>query len=334
MNLKALFFSLFLLFMFLTVEGYAGTLTVSVDYLNVRAGPGLQHKVVSVVKKNQQFLILNEQNGWYRISVEGTVGWVSGRAVTVEEGQKGVDKGIHLTTPGGHRLSEFYRKSWAVIIGINRYETWPGLEFAVNDARAVQKRLKSLGFDEIITLTDHQATRRNILQLMGDRLPRKVKKTDEIKESFQTKGLRESEWNPEGDFPNLYEAKTIKGKPLVIDHASGLMWQQSGSSKAMTYKDAQAYLKRLNQRRYAGFKDWRLPTIEELGSLIEPTARNRKLFIDLVFDPTQKWCWSADLADFEINDASVAWGVGFEGGYVSHGFSGDQGYLRGVRPLK
>jgi len=80
---------------------------------------------------------------------------------------------------------------------------------------------------------------------------------------------------------------------------------------------------------YAGFKDWRLSTIEELSSLIEPTARNRKLSIDPLFDPTQTWCWSADLTDFKINDASVAWGIGFKGGYISHGFSNDKGYLRG-----
>ncbi|MCP4289089.1 MAG: DUF1566 domain-containing protein, partial [Gammaproteobacteria bacterium] len=57
---------------------------------------------------------------------------------------------------------------------------------------------------------------------------------------------------------------------VVVDHATGLMWQQSGSDDELTYEDAQKYIEKLNQERFAGYDDWRLPTVPELLSLLEP----------------------------------------------------------------
>jgi S1-C subfamily serine protease len=37
--------------------------------------------------------------------------------------------------------------------------------------------------------------------------------------------------NPRGDFANEYEVKKIRGDKVVLDHATGLMWHQSGSKK-------------------------------------------------------------------------------------------------------
>src|SRR5262249_7479548 len=57
---------------------------------------------------------------------------------------------------------KLYRDSWAVIIGINAYKSWPRLAYAVNDARAVRDTLeKKYGFapDHVTTLLDGDATR-------------------------------------------------------------------------------------------------------------------------------------------------------------------------------
>ena len=48
---------------------------------------------------------------------------------------------------------------------------------------------------------------------------------------------------------------------IVIDSASGLMWQQSGSEKYMEYKDAKKLITELNKMRFAGFNNWRLQTL-------------------------------------------------------------------------
>ncbi len=56
-----------------------------------------------------------------------------------------------------------------------------------------------------------------------------------------------------------YEKKSIKGNDVVIDHATGLMWHQSGSMDYMRWNGAKEWIIALNNREYAGFKDWRLP---------------------------------------------------------------------------
>ncbi len=79
----------------------------------------------------------------------------------------------------GRDISSFYTKSWAVIIGINDYLDFPALDYAVNDARAVEARFQSMGF-EVISLKDLQATKENIMHVLKHELPEKVGKNDRL----------------------------------------------------------------------------------------------------------------------------------------------------------
>jgi hypothetical protein len=99
-------------------------------------------------------------------------------------------RGVKVAPKETPSLSELYDNSYAVIIGVNRYEKWPSLEYAVNDAKAIEKRLKDLGF-ETMTLIDHNATRSNIMRLLGDELPRKVGKNDRVVIFFAGHGQTE-----------------------------------------------------------------------------------------------------------------------------------------------
>ena len=84
--------------------------------------------------------------------------------------------------------------------------------------------------------------------------------------------------NPYGSgFDNKFEQK-ISGK-VVYDHASGLMWQQAGSDEYMTYDKALFYITKLNRDQFAGYSDWRMPTLEEAMSLVEPTQEDGYLYI-------------------------------------------------------
>lgn len=111
-------------------------------------------------------------------------------------------------------------------------------------------------------------------------------------------------------FPHQYEVQ--KDGKVVYDHTSGLMWQQSGSAEKMPYKKTKAYIDTLNSQSFAGYRDWRLPTLEEVMSLVELTRTNGDLYIDSKFD-TQRLIWTSD-----TYSASSAWVVGFDNGYCSH----------------
>ncbi|MCP5007770.1 MAG: hypothetical protein GY941_28110 [Planctomycetes bacterium] len=43
--------------------------------------------------------------------------------------------------------------------------------------------------------------------------------------------------NKTGDFDNDYELKVIGGDKVVIDHATGLMWHQSGSNQCINWEE-------------------------------------------------------------------------------------------------
>ncbi len=101
-----------------------------------------------------------------------------------------------------------------------------------------------------------------------------------------------------GNFEHAYEPRVHKGKRVVVDQATGLMWQQGGSKRALRMgiaeKEAWEYVNELNQQAFGGFTDWRLPTVEELASLMEPIGTNDGLFLSQVFDSTQRQCWTSD----------------------------------------
>jgi Caspase domain len=82
--------------------------------------------------------------------------------------------------PGAPTYKPGYRKSWAVVIGINEYQRWPKLRFAVNDAQSIQKLLKRLGFDEVTAVLDGEATQQNILRVLGDELYDKTQEDDRV----------------------------------------------------------------------------------------------------------------------------------------------------------
>jgi hypothetical protein len=56
------------------------------------------------------------------------------------------------------------------------------------------------------------------------------------------------------------------GNGTVSDLATGLMWMQHDSGKALDWKSALAYAENLE---FAGYDDWKLPNIKELQSIVD-----------------------------------------------------------------
>jgi peptidoglycan/xylan/chitin deacetylase (PgdA/CDA1 family)/tetratricopeptide (TPR) repeat protein len=78
-----------------------------------------------------------------------------------------------------------YHDSWAAIIGIDSYVNWQKLQYATHDAQAVKDLLVqkySFKPDHIFTLLNGEATRQNILSLLGDKLAdaNKIQREDRV----------------------------------------------------------------------------------------------------------------------------------------------------------
>lgn len=91
-----------------------------------------------------------------------------------------------------------------------------------------------------------------------------------------------------------HQYSLIFDNKVVFDQAYGLMWQQSGSDETLIDEEAEDYITKVNRIRFAGCDDWRLPTVEEAMSLMEPKNQSNNLYIDPIFDNTQKDIWTGD----------------------------------------
>ena len=60
----------------------------------------------------------------------------------------------------------------------------------------------------------------------------------------------------------------LNNTETVIDICTGLMWQRRSSSVSMTWEKAIEHCESLS---ISGYSDWRLPTIEELRSIVDLT---------------------------------------------------------------
>ncbi len=150
---------------------------------------------------------------------------------------------------------------------------------------------------------------------------------DDVNKMFKTYDFFDSNYNKNGQgFKHQFEPLDLKGEKVIFDKASGLMWQQSGSENEFNFNDAKAYIEKLNTTKFAGCNDWRLPTLEEAMSLMEPKKNKAGLYIDERFDSMQRWIWTAD-----EYGGSARWCVSFNSGGCDRGQIVTVTFVRAVR---
>ncbi|MCI5196179.1 MAG: DUF1566 domain-containing protein [Candidatus Electrothrix sp. AW5] len=135
----------------------------------------------------------------------------------------------------------------------------------------------------------------------------------------------------------------------ITDTETKLMWKrcseglfgencEKGKAKEYEWDDA---VKRFKNVSYAGYRDWRLPTIDELKTLVycseEVKDKKRGRCNDgstkptinqQAFPNTTRWYWSGSpYADFSVS----AWGVGFGSG---SSYNGNRNYNYAVRLVR
>ena len=104
------------------------------------------------------------------------------------------------------------------------------------------------------------------------------------------------------------------GGAAVLDRESGLVWERSPSTLQQTWENAQVSC---NLNRVGNRLGWRLPTVQELASLVDPTQSNPALpaghpFSNVQFSgsPPFSYYWSATSGAGSLNNSN-AWMVLF-----------------------
>jgi hypothetical protein len=150
----------------------------------------------------------------------------------------------------------------------------------------------------------------------------------EAKAMMKERGFFHRDWNKRRSFPNQFEQKNQNDEPVIIDGATGLVWHQGGSINPLSHRGALDWIAQLNRQNYAGYSNWRLPTLEEAASLLE-FKRINKRYINPAFSRTQLSIRTGDM----YNDVRL-WSVSFHYGSLFRVGVQEPDYVRPVTSLK
>lgn len=105
----------------------------------------------------------------------------------------------------------------------------------------------------------------------------------------------------------------------IQDAVTGLIWEQPDDGNQYTWADAKTHCS----------TPWRLPSVEELTTLIDPRAAPTTLSMDPIFSGAGlEFYWSTTVVS---GSSTQAWGVYFNGGAADIGTQTDTHRARCVR---
>ncbi len=124
----------------------------------------------------------------------------------------------------------------------------------------------------------------------------------------------------------------------VLDRETRLMWTRKDywqmENKWVNWYTANEFVQRMNNKKFAGYTDWRLPTPEEAKTLYDRRKRNvdkdgDKIFIDNTFPPGAGWStWTSE----DKRNKAIVVSFKDEGGQeYQDKISGTDAFLRLVR---
>ncbi len=131
---------------------------------------------------------------------------------------------------------------------------------------------------------------------------------------------------------------TDKGDGTVTDNLTGLMWTKDANAPgpaactpvaSKTWQQALDYAACLNANSYLGYADWRVPSIRELGGLVDTSRVSPALPAGHPFTSVQSSSyWSGSTC---ANGTYNAWGVGMGDGGVGYSNKTYSSYVWPVR---
>ena len=146
---------------------------------------------------------------------------------------------------------------------------------------------------------------------------------------LKDKDFFDTEHNSTGKgFPNAYDLVRIGGDSVVIDKASRLQWQCSGSDLTSS-QCARETIQALNGTGHAGYHDWRLPTLPEAMTLLEPGIQEGWVYVSPLFDRTQRTICTCDIEP----TWRLPWLVDLNRGFCGWKSLGYCSYVRAVRSI-
>ena len=133
---------------------------------------------------------------------------------------------------------------------------------------------------------------------------------------------------------------TINNDGTVSDTKTGLTWKKcsegqsgvdcrTGTATTYTWQGALQQAQSVNNNGgFAGYKNWRLPSIKELNSIVEEQCIEPSINLAVFPESQGRWYWSSSPY---ANNSSYALGVDFDGGLSNDYYKYGDYFVRLVR---
>ena len=132
-------------------------------------------------------------------------------------------------------------------------------------------------------------------------------------------------WQPELYTENIFRDKT---EETVVDRATGLIWQRKDNGLAVTHDTADSFIEILNKKRKSGTSTWRLPTVNELLTLVNDPRLPASSCPKDVWHEDRHWYWSCDR-----RSENTSWYINTSLGYTGWQENNCWNYVRAVASL-
>ena len=86
----------------------------------------------------------------------------------------------------------------------------------------------------------------------------------------------------------------VVGSLVAFEKNSGLFWQRRGSGFTLNWQQAKEYVSHLNSMSWQGRNSWRLPTLEEVLTILAPPLHGVSCSSWPLLDNTIHWLWTSD----------------------------------------
>ncbi|NOR24812.1 MAG: protein kinase [Desulforhopalus sp.] len=86
----------------------------------------------------------------------------------------------------------------------------------------------------------------------------------------------------------------VVGPLVAFEKNSGLHWQRRGAGFTLDWQQAKEYVSHLNDINWQGRNSWRLPTLEEVLTILNPPLHGVSCSSWPLLDDTIHWLWTSD----------------------------------------